>query len=128
MSSPWIVYGQTAVPMNGGVVNPTPNNNGLIGEVHALPYTVPAGKVLVLKAWSIESYATTGAAFIFPWLGTSLTNAACLPTCSANNGTNILSDAEFHIPAGKILNFKLTSGQPADFVFGWHAYGELRDA
>lgn len=127
MSEPWIVYGQTTAT-TAPIDNPAPNSNGILGEVTSLPYTVPANKKLVLTAWGIEAHGNVaGCMVLFPWIGTGITNAKCLHSCLADNAFNETLGAEYHIPAGKILNFRMLCTETPGNVVGWYASGKLED-
>jgi hypothetical protein len=123
--TPWACYGQSSVAAGATATNPTPNAAGLIGDTPALPYIVPTGMTLVLSRYGIEAYQTSGTVVIFPWLGAApATNAKCLPSCSADAGSNFL-EGPFYIPSGEILNFDIINGEPTAQVFGWYAVGCL---
>ena len=126
----WIVYGQTTIPSNSTVDNPAPNVNGLIGERSSLPFTVPAGKVLIIEAYGMESYENlAGGAALIPWIGAApITNAKCLHTCYAGNASNEVIGADWAIPAGKVFNVRLTNAETAQAAYGWYVSGKLYDA
>ncbi|MCS3449540.1 hypothetical protein [Bradyrhizobium elkanii] len=124
-AAPWLVYGQTTVSASGTVTNPTPNVNGLTGEVSSLPYTVPAGKTLTVTVWGMESYNSTGVSILQPWIGAGpVTNAKAIPPTQATQGTR-QTTGNFVFPAGTVLNINLTNTQASSFVFGWFASGTL---
>lgn len=141
-ATPWICYGQTAIDPNSEVHDPTPNVNGLVGECVSLPYTVPIGKILVLKMFQMEQL--WGAA-ILPWIGETMADfmaAHCLSTMiGATAEPNPLPAALFRanlhydgfnyqIPAGKTLHIRLNSGYSPStgWIYGWYVGGELQDA
>lgn len=137
-AEPWVVYGQTRVME--GMDNPAPNTAGLIGEIAALPYQVPSGKVLRIDGIGIESHHYQGAQpalVLFPWLSdypmTSATPeyraAASLVSCAAANHTNSCA-TRYYVPSGKWVNVRILAS-PASMIglrMGWHLYGELEDA
>lgn len=127
MVTPWLVYGQTVLPANN-TDNPTPNVNGLIGEVASLPYTVPAGKVLVIERLTLESYQDTAILAMFLYFGsvTPVTNAMCSATLGANGGTSQMT-VGWHIPAGTVVNLRLQNVQPnhLGWTYGWSIEGRL---
>lgn len=128
---PWIVYGQTMPVCNGDINNPTPNVNGLVGEVAALPYTVPDGTELIIDAYGIESYATaTGGVVLAPYIGPTppIPNNAFLHSVYSNDQSNETTGVEFHIPAGKVFNIRLMSSECPSSVTGWYVKGHLIDA
>ncbi len=129
--TPWIVYGQTAPMYNGAVNNPPPSVNGLIGEVAALPYTVPAGKVLIIEAYGIEAYATVVQGLVLvPYLGATPppNNAVFLHSVYADNASNETTGVRFHLPAGTVLNVRIMSNENPSQVVGWYVRGCLVDA
>ncbi|WNV09945.1 hypothetical protein [Tardiphaga sp. 709] len=144
MSDPWIAYGQTGIVSGGVKLNPPTNmSNGLLGEV-SLPYTVPVGKVLVLK--KIEFEPLWGMALI-PYFGDSTSTTEMTPPTLAGNtyssgsspstapAANMRSasfDCEYHVPAGLKVNVRIAAGYnpgPGEaWLYGWAMTGELRDA
>ena len=126
MSNDWIVYGQTAMPASGPVNNPTPNVNGLNGEVSKLPYVVPQGYNLVLTGWGFEGL---GAPFgvCIPWIGTApLTNGKCLTSVGTGPGSYYVTGMRWSIPAGKIVNVYLLNGtSESNVVCAWYVQGQL---
>jgi hypothetical protein len=127
---PWIVYGQAAVPYNQAVDNPTPNVNGLRGEVASLPYCVPEGKELVIEAYGLESYSgVANGLVIVPWIGDMpATNAKCLHSVFSDNASNETVGVRFHVPAGKKVNVRIMCAENPSQVVGWYMRGTLRDA
>ena len=126
--APWIVYGQTAPICQGGIANPKPNVNGLIGEVTALPYTVPAGRTLVVRAYGLEAYGNVpGGLVLVPYLGATPPsgNNAFLHSVFSDNASNETLGVEYHIPAGKIFNLLLMSNECPAQVVGWYVTGRL---
>lgn len=131
LSTPWIIYGQTAPICQGGINNPTPSTNGLTGEVTALPYTVPAGKELVIDAYGLESYGNVaGGLVLVPYLGASppTVNSAFLHSVYAFSESVETTGVEFHLPAGKVFNLLLMSNECPAQVVGWYVKGHLVDA
>lgn len=122
---PWIVYGQTAIPINSSVTNPAPNVNGLLGEVAALPYVVPVGRQLILTAWGIEGNRDPFSV-LFPWIGEPpATNAKALMSAGSMAGMGVLSGVRFVIPESKKVNVNLINGSAYPMVHGWFVQGEL---
>jgi len=127
--TPWLAYGQTLTPPGASVDNPTPNHNGLVGEVLALPYTVPPGQQLTLKAWSVEGVDPSRTAII-PWIGTApATNAKCLFTVTAVNATPTgMVSGDWILPEGTVLNVRLVyAGSTPGYITAWYLYGILED-
>lgn len=141
MSQPWIAYGQTLFKPN--IQNPPCLNNGLLGECHSFPYTVPVGKILKLTTLQIEPL--WGAAMI-PWIGDfPCTTEKGLATVASEHRVidaahpanwNDLRPApiwhgfNYQIPAGLKLNLFLSSNPaaPDGVVYAWYMGGELLDA
>lgn len=128
-ASPWIVYGQTAPICQGGITNPVPSSNGLIGEVAALPYTVPDGKVLVVEAYGLEAYGNVpGGLVLVPYIGaTPPTLQQFLHSVFSDNASNETVGVEFRLPAGKVFNLLLMSNECPAQVVGWYVKGKLVD-
>lgn len=128
MTSPWICYGQQAGPSNSAIDNPTTNSNGIIGEV-SLPYTVPAGKKLIVTGWGIEAYESVAGSFVLvPWIGTgSPTNNMCLHSVLSSTQSNYSTGFEYHIPAGKVFNARIMCSEANNPVAGWWISGRLED-
>lgn len=125
---PWIVYGATLVPGNSNLDNPVPSVNGLIGEVHSLPYTVPDGFQLVITTYAIEGGKTPQYAII-PWIGEfPIINSKGLMTCAAAYGSNIYSNMNWTLPQGTKLNVRIAnaSNDGIAYAFGWYMEGYLR--
>ena len=130
LSTPWIVYGQTAPICQGGINNPAPSVNGLIGEVSALPYTVPEGKTLIVQAYGLEAYANVPAGLVLvPYIGVTppVLNSQFLHSVYSDNDTNETVGVEFHIPAGKVFNLRLMSSECPAQIVGWYVKGVLVD-
>jgi len=124
----WIVYGQTAIPSQVAVDNPTPNTAGVLGEVSSLPYTIPAGKMLALTSYGVESYEHPGTVVLFPWLGSPpATNEKALMSVGADGGSNEIRGANWHLPAGTIVNVRLIVGEATQsaWVYAWYMFGRL---
>lgn len=124
----WLAYGQAQINASSSVDNPTSSQNGLAGEVSGLPYTVPADCELVLETYGVEGYDQAGIVVIFPWIGATLSNnSQCLPSAAADSQTMQLSNLNFRIPSGKIVNIRLQNGQSAggNPVCGWFVQGRL---
>lgn len=126
MREPWIVYGQTTPICQGGVYNPTPNTNGLLGEVTALPYTVPPGKTLVITGYGLEAYGNVpGGLVLVPYIGaTPPTLGQFLHSVFSDNASNEQSP-EFHLPAGTVFNLLLMSNECPAQVVGWYVKGRV---
>jgi hypothetical protein len=122
-------YGQTSVSGQGHIDNPTTNDNGVVGA-SALPYTVPAGSDFELDDMGIEGYKSTiGDAVIFLWFGpTNLGLQSDGPSISAGNSFKESSGWKVKLPAGTIINARLTNAQQAagsSQVYGWYVRGRL---
>lgn len=147
MAAPWIAHGETALLKDGGyVVNPTPFNLGLVGAVTSLPYTVPAGKQLIIDYFSIEGI--WGAA-MWPWIGAlPFDGSKVIQTFTApdlnipfnqgplNDGSKfgqLPGTREWHpcfvLPAETIFNLTLAGWHQSSegWVYGWVVSGELQD-
>ena len=137
-ADPWVVYGQTVVG-GYGVDNPTPNRAGVYGEVRALPYQVPAGKVLRIDGIGMESHTTANESrpvyVLFPWITDSpmggtpeIRKSRALMSCTGSDHT-ISCPTRFYVPAGKWVNLRIICQSPNMFttLMGWHVYGELED-
>lgn len=138
-AEPWVVYGQTIVG-GYGVDNPEPNTAGLVGEVDALPYQVPAGKRLRIDGLAMESHTTAVEGrpvyVLLPWVTDApvVGNAAirvksALMSCTGSDHT-ISCPTRFYVPAGKWVNLRIICQSPAMFttLMGWHVFGEIEDA
>jgi hypothetical protein len=122
-------YGQTSVPGQGHVDNPTTNDNGVIGAA-VLPYTVPAGSCFELDDMGVEGYQSSmGDAVLYLWFGeTNLGSQSDGPSVSAGNSFKESSGWNVKLPAGTIINVRLTNAQQAQGssqVYGWYARGRL---
>jgi hypothetical protein len=129
---PWVAHAFTMFPADSvNITNPTPQTNGLVGEISSLPYTVPSSKKLVLNYLSIQG--NTGAA-MFPWVGSGsfvanvVIQTFTAPTVTTSGtlpGTREWKP-NFIFPAGVILNLTMEQfGQPANTVYGWTMGGML---
>jgi hypothetical protein len=138
---PWIVYGQTLVPTGTAVDNPTPSENGALGEVASLPFVVPQGKKLTIEAYGVEAYADeagmTGpdkGLVIVPWIGSELNadplqaNRQCLMSCYSSSQSNEILGARFTFPAGKVINVRIMCAENPAQVVGWYMRGALSSA
>lgn len=122
---PWVAYGQTLVPYNAAVDNPTANAAGAIGEV-SLPYTVPVGYFLEITGFGIEAYNTAGLVGIFPWIGAApATNGKALHTVMANDHYEESTGLRYRFPAGTIINARLMNTETPAQVVGWQITGRL---
>jgi hypothetical protein len=135
---PWSVMGQTTINAGVNTDNPTPSSNGLIGEVTALPYTVPAGKILLICSSHMEGNWTGMAASnagtdahiggtLAIWVGASIvTNSQFILSNSCANVINETSGHRYYIPAAKIVNVRVTNTSTTNgWVTGWGVFGYL---
>ena len=133
VQKPWVVYGQTLINAYQSATNPSPNVNGILGEVPSLPYTVPEGSVLVLEALGIEPL--WGAAMM-PFIGTTGATAGnalataqgqVVPSTSGVGNTQLWSGYKYMLPAGTVLNlFISTANAPSNgYIYGWYMGGKL---
>jgi hypothetical protein len=134
MSEHWTVYGQTrldpAIPHHH---NPTPICGNVLGEVTSLPYTVPAGKTLLIERVSLEAHWGT---VLWPWVGSTFLVDKVLETFRGQEldepGPSYVWPCEFYLPEGTVLNITLhPRNQPAGSspkVQGWGLSGKLLDA
>ncbi|MHC2241122.1 hypothetical protein [Bradyrhizobium elkanii] len=122
--SPWIVYGTTSVTGSTTAQNPTPNVNGLSGEVSSLPYTVPTGRTLVLTGWGGSASNAAGTVVVAPYIGGSFTNASQLMSAGIWAGTN-QTGGVWTIPAGKVVNVAVQNAQSTQ-VINWFVMGYLQ--
>jgi hypothetical protein len=124
-AAPWVVYGQTSVVGAGANVNnPTPNVNGLNGEVTSLPYTVPVGKTLTISVVAMESYNATGTCSLIVYIGNSFANGKIIALASASHGTR-QTIGTWVIPGGTQISAILINNEAATQVFGWGITGTL---
>jgi len=132
-AEPWVVSGQTDMPAPGGIDDPLPANSGALGAVTQLPYTVPAGKVLCVKAYGVEGYDAPGIMVIFLWTGAPYEVSSQwriehgLPSVGASNGSNEFVGLNFCFPAGTLIHVRLLNGTQQIGVYGWYVTGELID-
>lgn len=134
---PWAVMGQTTINHGVSSDNPTPSSNGLYGEVTALPYTVPVGRVLLITSMYMEgntSESNTSTNDVHSggvqaiWLGASVVaNSQFIVSNQCNDVSNELKGLRFYIPAGKIVNVRITSTNVVTdgWVTGWAVFGYL---
>lgn len=132
MGTPWIVSGQTLIQQGVYKVNPTPNNLGVLGEIHALPYTVPVGKQLRLYKWGIEAYPPATAQIgMNCWVGTGTMgppNALPSVNAGAGVGNEFVSAQGWVLPAGTIFNVNLYLNGPVSQCYeSWWVEGVLED-
>lgn len=122
----WIVYGQTTMATGSAIDNPTPNVNGLNGEVTSLPYIVPAGYNLVLTAWGFEGLAEEYGVCI-PWIGKApISNAKCLASVGPSSGSYYATGMRWSLPTGTILNIRLLNPTSENgIVCAWMCQGQL---
>lgn len=134
---PWIAHSQSVIAPAGGYTdNPAPRNLGLVGTVTSLPYTVPAGKKLIIKYIALEGI--WGHA-IWPWIGDPPFTAAkalstfVAPTVKGGSGTYSGTrqwTPTYVIPAGSKFNITqqvFDQPSPGSWVYGWEVSGELCD-
>jgi hypothetical protein len=135
MNNHWTVYGQTrldpAIPHHH---NPDPMTGLVIGEVDCLPYTVPAGKILLINRVTLEAHWGT---VLWPWIGAG--NPAQVFTWDKVIETfrgYELEDAgptyewhpEIYLPAGSVLNITLHPRKAkSNMRQGWGLSGKLLD-
>jgi hypothetical protein len=125
----WVAYGQTNMAASSAIDNPAANLAGVEGEV-TLPYTVPAGKRLILTGWGFEGLnSQTNFGVCIPWIGEApCTNAKCLASVGCNGGSYYVTGMRWVIPAGKKLNVRLINGSPQNNVIcAWMIQGILED-
>lgn len=133
-AAPWVISGQTNLAANTAVDNPTPASPGAVGQVTALPYVVPAGKQVCIKAYGMEGYDASGIAVLFMWTGNPnpvtsqwrMDNG--LPSAAAKGGSQEITGMNFCFPAGTYLNVRLINGSSYAGVYGWYVTGEITDA
>jgi hypothetical protein len=136
---PWSVQGQTTINHGVNIDNPTPNGQGMIGELSSLPFTVPSGKVLLITSmymegnWNGSAASNSGTDTHFSgvqaiWLGSSVvSNSQFIVSNACANISNELRGLRFYIPAGKIVNVRITSALATvdNWVTGWGVWGYL---
>jgi hypothetical protein len=136
---PWSVMGQTTINHGVSIDNPTPNAQGMVGEIATLPYTVPVGKVLLINSMYMEGNWTSAgpsnsgtdvhnSGVQAVWLGASVvTNSQFIVSNAAVNASNQLDGIRCYIPAGKIVNVRITSSLLTvdGWVAGWGVFGYL---
>lgn len=136
VNQPWVVYGQTLCPFNTAIDNPLPNQTGAIGEVAALPYTVPVGKILCIESFGVEAYADEGGVnaadkgIVFvPWIGDAPpTNSKCLHSVYAGDGYNESIGNRYQFKEGTKINIRIMCAENPAQVVGWRMHGILIDA
>ena len=134
LAEPWVISGQTSLVANTSVDDPTPADAGAIGQVTELPYVVPAGKVVCIKAYGMEGYDSPGIAVIFVWTGNPATvtpqwrMSHGLPSAAASNGSQEITGLNHCFPEGTYIHVRLINGQAYSGVYGWYVTGEISDA
>lgn len=127
----WIVYGATTIAAGGVVDNPTPNSNGVVGEVTSLPYTVPSGHTLTITSMQVEGpacdYSSNSSQFgMGIWLGSApCTNSKWIASCTTTGGSNQNTNMNLELPAGTILNLRMMNNTSNAWVDGWYVEGQL---
>ena len=126
--TPFIVSGQTLLPVGQYVQNPTPNVLGFVGEITSLPYTVPVGCQLRLFKWGVEAYGLSVAVIgMNCWVGASFTSDKCLP--SVNTGGQATNEFEsargWVLPAGTVFNVALYNAGPNQAYESWWVEGAV---
>src|SRR5215469_8754546 len=107
MSSPWLCYGTTNVLAYSTLLMPIPSLNGLIGEVAALPYQVPAGSWLQLQGWGVSSVGSGATVGMFPIIGGATSDVRKrLPAAVAYGGVGSIKGS-FILNTGSVLAFGL---------------------
>jgi len=125
MSSPWLCYGTTNVLAYSTLLMPIPSLNGLIGEVAALPYQVPAGSWLQLQGWGVSSVGSGATVGMFPIIGGATSDVRKrLPAAVAYGGVGTVSGS-FILNTGSVLAFGLVNNQDTQSLLSWYAYGNL---
>lgn len=131
-AEPWVITGQTSIPANTGVDNPTPANTGALGAVTALPYTVPAGCTLLIDAYGMEGYDAAGISVLFIWTGAPdpatsqwrIDHGAA--SVAADSGSQEITGQKLYFPEGTVINVRLINGTTMNnTVFGWYVNGDL---
>jgi len=132
-ADPWVISGQTNVATGGSIDNPTPSAPGAIGQVTALPYVVPSGKQVCVRAYGMEGYDASGIAVLFMWAGNPNPVTGQwridhgLPSVAAKSGSQEITGLNFCFPAGTYLNVRLINGSSYGGVYGWYVSGEITD-
>lgn len=137
MAEHWIAHGQTTINSNSSIDDPTPNQPGTDGEIVSLPYTVPAGKRLMLVAQGVEGTREPLSA-LFPWLGdytagmtvaqqTAYRKANSLFTVQSMGGSLEDGRQRFILPAGTVLHVRLVNGTATTYTLAWYIRGLLLD-
>lgn len=136
---PWIVFGQTVLAPNSAPCDPVANHPGTLGEA-SFPYTVPAGKVLVINRGQVE--ALWGAGLILYFNSACSDNTKASHTISGgpvwtvspgNNPAGATHDEVFgpyYIPAGMTVHLRLSSNETPSpgWAYGWMVSGYLMPA
>jgi hypothetical protein len=131
----WTLYGQTRLdPKVAHLHNPTPISGLVYGEVAALPYTVPQGKVLLINRVSLEAHWGT---VLWPWVGTGEFEwQKVIETFRGREldepGASYEWVTDFYLPAGSVLNITLhprnqPKSNPKAMRQGWGLSGRLID-
>ena len=129
---PWIVYGATLIQAGSAIDNPTPNSNGVIGEITYLPYIVPEGYELVITNMQVEgppydNSINWGQLGMGIWLGNlPCTNEKWVVSCTTIGGSHQNNDMNIILKSGTILNIRLMSNTRLGWVDGWYIQGYLQ--
>lgn len=124
---PWIVHGNTSLG-SVAINNPQPSLCGLVGEIDALPYTVPIGKALHITR--VSMYAMYGSSlFIFTRDGVGTQNVL---TFSSEAGEQFVGtqtwETDLYFRAGAVVGLAVSAHPPVGIVYPWAVSGELLKA
>ena len=131
LAEPWVISGQTQLFQRVPVLNPAPNDIGALGQVLDLPYVVPMGCTLVVKAYGVESYPQDGMINLLLWTGAPLSIDWIVDhatvSVTAINRFNETTGVRYYFPEDTIINVRLSnrSSSHSGWVFGWYVSGEL---
>ena len=137
-SEPWVAFGQTKIPTDDRIDNPTPSVPSVIGAVLSLPYVVPTGKKLCINSYGIEGYNSgfETNATIFLWTGPSWTVGQGIDSVnwrinhsffsvSSSSFSNSTNGHNWCVPAGNQLNVRIVNTNFVDFRFAWFVDADL---
>lgn len=133
-ANPWVISGQTQLDAQSSLDNPTPAAAGAIGQVTALPYIVPGGKIVCIHAYGMEGYDAAGIAVLFIWTGDPQPVTSQwridhgLPSAAADGGSQEITGMNFCFPASTVINVRLINGTTYGGVYGWYVTGEILNA
>lgn len=138
--TPWTAFGQTVLAPNTAICDPATNHPGTLGDVSSLPYTVPAGKVLVINRGQVEALWGAGLILYFNNACTDNTKASHTlnggPVWIVPPGTNAAGATHdevfgpYYIPAGMTVHLRLSSNETpsSGWAYGWMISGYLMPA